>query len=83
MSKQNQPEACVQESGDHLCLGNEWIELGFSRAKNGAWVSLLDKQTGCPLRRDAEAPTALFRLALRRESDRELEWIESSQATRF
>jgi len=73
----------VRESDGRIRIGNDLLELGFSREKNGALVSILDKATGCELLRDTEAPALLWRLALRRSGDKELEWIESSEAVDF
>ena len=73
----------AQEVGDLICLGNDSVELGFSRGRNGALMSLLDKKTGYQFRREAVVSSALFRLALRRRDNKELEWIESGEATRF
>ena len=75
--------AYIVESSEFIRAGNGLTELGFSPAKNGALVSILDKRTGCQFRRDESAPAALYRLALRRKDERELEWLESSEAANF
>lgn len=69
----------VRECGDLICLGNEYVELGFSRAQNGALTSILDRQRGGELVRDTSMRRALFRLALRRTEDQQTEWVESGE----
>lgn len=73
----------VNECNECVYIGNKCIELGFSKAKNGALVSILDKQTGYQFRRDLTSPTALYRLAIRHKDNREIEWFESSGAINF
>jgi len=73
----------VKESGGCVRIGNDPIELGFSEENNGALVSIMDKATGCELLREGDAPAPLWRLALRRQDDKQLEWIESGEATNF
>ena len=73
----------IGESDGLICFGNELIELGFSPAQKGALVSILDKHAGYQFCRDRSAPAALFRLALRRKDDREIEWLESNRAADF
>jgi hypothetical protein len=81
--KKGRLSASVRVSHGAIHLENGLVELGFSQSKHGALVSILDKQSGCQLLRDAEAPGMLFRLGLRKLDDHTLEWIESGQATRF
>ena len=69
----------VAEEGGLVKIGNERIELGFDADRQGALVSLVDRESGYQFIRDEEAPKALFRLAVRRP-DRELEWIEGGDA---
>ena len=70
----------VCESGNHIRLGNDLVELTYSLDAKGALVGVLDKRSGCQLRRDADAPALLYRLALRRQEDKELEWVASDEA---
>ena len=84
MKEQNsQKPAYVNASDGRIALGNDMVELGFSLERNGALVSILDRQSGCQLLRDDEAPALLLRLALRRQEDHELEWLDSGQAGEF
>ena len=74
--------ARITEADGTVRLGNALVELGFS-ASDGALNSIIDKASGCEMRRDAAAPGALYRLALRRAADREIEWLESRDAGSF
>ena len=73
----------IEESTDCIRLGNDRLELGFCRESFGALASIFDKQTGTQLLRDGDARKLLWRLALRRREDNEIEWIESSEAGEF
>lgn len=79
----NKSNVYVCESGDLIYIGNDLIELGFNQAKKGALVSILDKQTGYQFQRNPSSPMALYRLALRREDNREMEWLDSNNAAGF
>ncbi len=70
----------LREADGQVVLGNDLLELGFDTSGRGALVSIVDKRSGCQFVRDCEAPRSLFRLALRREADRELEWLEANDA---
>lgn len=64
---------CVSERDNLICIGSEMIELGFSQTRNRAFESILDKPTGYQFCRDSGAPTALFRLVLRRQAEQPIE----------
>jgi len=70
----------VLERDDHICIGNSLVELGFSCSQGAALASIVDKATGWQFRRDEHAPTALYRVGLRRQVDREVEWLDGDQA---
>ena len=73
----------VREANGLILLGNGRAQLGLARDQNGALTSILDRQSGCELIRDPSVGRALFRLALRRTDDQQVEWIESSEAERL
>ncbi|MBU0714344.1 MAG: hypothetical protein KJ964_03175 [Verrucomicrobia bacterium] len=73
----------VKESNGQVKIGNELVELGFDPDRKGALVSIVDKASGYQFVRDGEAPKTLFRLAVRRQADRELDWLEGTQAQTF
>jgi len=73
----------ADETGGVARLGNGHIELGFDLKSNGALSSLLDKATGYQFLRDRQAPGLLFRLALRRQKDHQIEWFDSRDAGSF
>ena len=73
----------VREKADRISVGNGNIEIGFSRKKNGALLSILEKETGYELRRNQQAPTLLWKLALRSQTDKEIVWVTSDEAREF
>jgi hypothetical protein len=73
----------ISEENGQVRIGNELLELGFDAAGRGALASIVDKASGYQFVRDAQAPKALFRVALRRQADRELEWLEAAEARDF
>jgi hypothetical protein len=75
--------AYADVSGLTSRLGNGSIELGFDLNTKGALSSLVDKTTGYEFLRDRNAPRSLFRVALRRKDDRQIEWFDSRDARNF
>lgn len=75
-------KAYVEQRGDLAVIGNRQLELVFDLSAGGALVGMLDKSSGHQFLRDGRAPRLLFRLALRRQDDRALAWLDSSQAGR-
>ena len=73
----------VAEAPDLLTRSNALGSFGFSRAENGALVSIVDQQTGHQFVREGSTPRLLWRLALRRADDGALAWLDSSQAGRL
>lgn len=74
----------VLEADGQIKIGNDLVELGFDPERKGALVSIVDKQSGYQfIIRDGAAPKTLFRLAVRRQADRELAWIEGTNAQTF
>lgn len=73
----------VQESGDQVKIGNDLVELGFDLKQNGALISIVDPASGYQFVRDAEAPKTLFGLAVWRQADRQLDWIDGRKGKTF
>jgi len=76
------PNAYVRKAGKTVKIGNGLIELGFDTGAKGALLSIVDKRSGWDFVRDADAPKALFRLAVL-GGDKSTSWIESGDAARF
>ncbi len=70
----------AREADGTLRIGNDLIELGFDLGSKGALTSVLDKSSGYEFVRDLQATRSLFRLALRRKQDRQIEWLDSRDA---
>ncbi len=66
-----------------MILENRHVALTFEPAHHGALTSVRDKASGAELLRDSEAPRLLWKLAVRRQDDQELEWLTSDQATQL
>jgi len=73
----------ADETGSMPRIGNDLIELGFDVKSKGGLCSLIDKATGYQFVRHQQASRSLFRLALRRQKDRQVEWFDSREARSF
>lgn len=63
-----------------VAIGNRFLELQFDTT-SGALVGILDQASAYQFSHDDQAPRRLFRLALRLQAGRELEWLDSSSAS--
>lgn len=66
-----------------IVIANRHVELAFDAVRNGALAYIVDSTTNYSFRQDQNAPSLLYRLALRRSSDKCIEWIENTQANSF